>query len=233
MVRPDADHERSFPPWAVTLGSSTSTVGRDRAGANRSIGVGGPNADGNRQLDGFGFGRVFRERPVGAETPFHGDREFVGGREARGGPRKPSAPAERGSGQIVSAAQAVYILGMTPVERMDKSAKCPTRDELRATIRGWDPTLREDSPAFAAALLLLAALYLGSGHLEQLCRATGVRRPSRLVARNLRAAGVWTADGRTVADWHGPRGETAFWCDVNVAIGVFEKCESHAKLRAP
>lgn len=52
---------------------------------------------------------------------------------------------------------------------------------------------------------MLAGLYLGSGHLEQLCRATGVRRPSRLMARNLRAAGVWTAGGRTATDWDGAR----------------------------
>lgn len=100
--------------------------------------------------------------------------------------------------------------------------RCPTRDELRALVCGWDPHLDMDSPAFAAALLMLAALYLGSNHLERLCQATGVRKHSRVVARNLRAAGIWTADGRTAAKWDGPHGETAFWCDVNVALGLFE-----------
>lgn len=105
---------------------------------------------------------------------------------------------------------------------------CPTREELRETIQNWDPALRADSPAFDAAMLMLAALYLGSDHLERLCRATGVRRGSRIVARNLRAAGVWAEDGRTIAQWDGTDGEAAFWCDVNVAIGHFLKVHPRA-----
>ncbi len=98
---------------------------------------------------------------------------------------------------------------------------CPTREALGATVRRWDPALPDGSPAFDAALLMLAALYLGSARLERLCRATGVRRGSRTVARNLRAAGIWTPDGRTTANWDGPHGEAAFWCDVNIALGLF------------
>jgi hypothetical protein len=100
---------------------------------------------------------------------------------------------------------------------------CPSREDFRQMVRSWDPALPEDSPPFNAALLMLAALYLGSGHLEQLCQATGVRRGSRTVARNLRAAGIWTADGRTVAEWDGVYGEMVFWCDVAVAIGLMTK----------
>lgn len=100
---------------------------------------------------------------------------------------------------------------------------CPAPEELRRTVCRWDPKLPEGSPAFNAALLMPAALYLGSNHLERLCQATGVRRGSRVVARNLRAAGIWTEDGRTAAAWDGPHGEADFWCDVNGAIGVFVK----------
>lgn len=118
--------------------------------------------------------------------------------------------------------------GLVTVDNHEKT-DCPDRDALRAMVNEWDPALPVDGPAFNAALLMLAALHLGSGRLERLCRATGVRRPSRLVARNLRAAGIWTADGRTVADWDGPRGEIAFWCDVNVALGLFRLSEPRSE----
>jgi hypothetical protein len=98
-------------------------------------------------------------------------------------------------------------------------------DDLRNQIRGWDPFLAEDSNAFDAAVVMLAALYLGTGHgaARKLAAFTGVPYERTLIfQRRLRAAGIWQ-DGRTVADWDDPRsGEAAFWLDVGVADGTFE-----------
>jgi hypothetical protein len=98
----------------------------------------------------------------------------------------------------------------------------PTQEELRKTVRSWDPNLSEDSPGFDAALVMLAALYVGSKDLPRLSQLTGVR-PGRVrgFASNLRKARVWSKDGTTLADWDlpGTRGPTAFWCDVLIARG--------------
>jgi hypothetical protein len=106
----------------------------------------------------------------------------------------------------------------------------PTVDDLRAQIRGWDPALEEDSDEFDAALVMLTALYFGTGHGtgRKLSEFTGVayERVCRFQKR-LRDAGIWQ-NGGTVANWDDPRsGESAFWTDVSVATGVF--CLEHRR----
>ena len=100
----------------------------------------------------------------------------------------------------------------------------PTKASLRATVRRWDPKLSEDSPAFDAALVMLAALYLGSKNLARLGRSTGIpyHRVTAFAAR-LRDAGIWADEGKTAAGWDAPgrKGQAAFWIDVNVAVGLF------------
>lgn len=115
---------------------------------------------------------------------------------------------------------------------MDQGATTrPTADDLKTQIRSWDSPLSEDSDEFEAALVMLAALYIGTGHgtSRRLTDFTGVPHERTLMfQRRLRAAGIWQ-DGRTVADWNDPRsGEAAFWLDVGVAAGTFELKERRA-----
>lgn len=101
-------------------------------------------------------------------------------------------------------------------------AECPTRDQLRALVRTTGSALRESSPAFESALVLTAGLHFGTRNTKRLSEATGV--PISVVERyaaRLRVAGIWTEDGRTAGGWNGPQDEMAFWCDVNVALGLF------------
>jgi hypothetical protein len=95
---------------------------------------------------------------------------------------------------------------------------------FKETIRQMDPGLEEESPQFDAALLMLSALSVGTRNLRRLSLFTEVPYEDvRRVARRLREAGVWTQDGKTVANWDSPSplGEIAFWTDVNVATGIF------------
>jgi hypothetical protein len=103
----------------------------------------------------------------------------------------------------------------------------PTLAELKGYVRelALDP-IEEDDEDFAAALVLVAALYLGSRDLEGLSRLTEIPLPLiEQFAGRLRANGVWTADGITSAAWlSDDGGNLAFWMDVWVATGMMERC---------
>lgn len=104
----------------------------------------------------------------------------------------------------------------------------PSADELKTQIRSWAPALQENSNEFEAALVMLAALHLGTGYGSgrKLAEFTGVEYQRILrFGRRLRRSGIWQGGG-TVAEWDVERtGMLAFWCDVNVAIGHFELSE--------
>ncbi len=85
--------------------------------------------------------------------------------------------------------------------------------------------IEEGDEDFDAALVMLAGLSLGTAKLMPLSRLTAV--PPRRVAafaRELRASGVWTADGKTAAAWLDEEyGQLEFWLDVLVAQGLLER----------
>ncbi len=94
------------------------------------------------------------------------------------------------------------------------------RNEAKDMIHRTDPYVAEGTREFDAALVMLAALRFGASNLERLSELTGVGLESvREFARNLTKGGVWTDSRAKVEKWGEPGGETAFWCDVNVAAG--------------
>lgn len=93
-------------------------------------------------------------------------------------------------------------------------------NEIRRIVLASDPHAEKNSYSFAAAVTMFAALYAGCGNLARLARFAGVELELvREFAKRLRVAGIWRADGRTVANWEGDGGEIAFWADVSIAIG--------------
>jgi hypothetical protein len=106
----------------------------------------------------------------------------------------------------------------------ERTKRLPTLDELKGYVRelALDP-IEEGDEDFEGALVLLAGLYLGSSKIMPLSRLTKV--PQRVVAeyaRNLRANGIWTPDGKTSTSWFDEGGgQLAFWMDVWVGQGLF------------
>lgn len=84
--------------------------------------------------------------------------------------------------------------------------------------------VEESSEEFAAALVLLAGVHLGTKRIMPVSRVTGVRpRLVAVFAERLRASGVWTDDGKTAGEWTNEEsGRVAFWIDVLVAEGLVE-----------
>ncbi len=82
--------------------------------------------------------------------------------------------------------------------------------------------MAEGTREFDAALVMLAALQFGASNLGRLSEVTGLGLEQvREFARNLTKSGVWTDSRAKVEKWGEPGGETAFWRDVNVAVGGF------------
>src|SRR5688572_22748754 len=106
---------------------------------------------------------------------------------------------------------------------MPMNRKAPTIKQLVAAVAVMDPRLPRETEEFEAALVLMAALRLGSQNLAALSRLTELpyAQVYRL-AQRLKSHGIWTSDRRTVCNWFdGPRGIVQFWCDVNLALGHF------------
>lgn len=104
----------------------------------------------------------------------------------------------------------------------EEGTEVPGAQELRQTVRDWDVGFREDEKEFEAAVVMLAALYMGSRNLARLSRCAGV--PYHRVycfAVNLRRAGIWTPEGKTACAWVEPEGmgDVAFVLDVFIAVG--------------
>src|SRR4051794_3446224 len=91
-------------------------------------------------------------------------------------------------------------------ERGRKNAptvRTPSQAALKASIRKFDPALDEDSDEFKAALVMFAALYVGTGHgsYRKLSKLTGVAYDQvPKFGGRLRDAGIWS-EGQTVAKW--------------------------------
>lgn len=91
------------------------------------------------------------------------------------------------------------------------------RQQVRKLDSKCDPSSEEGQ----ACALMLAALKHGCRQVRPLAAITGVPlKKTFAVARNLRANGVWNADGKTRCDWmDAETGGISFWLDVNVALG--------------
>jgi hypothetical protein len=102
---------------------------------------------------------------------------------------------------------------------VDDSGETPSVHELRARISQSDPSLDPGQPAFRAAVVLLAARYVGQ-NVDRLARYTRVA-PGELArfARRLCDNGVWRGS-RTHCLWQ-PDAELGafFWADVEIALG--------------
>jgi hypothetical protein len=105
---------------------------------------------------------------------------------------------------------------------------CPSVQKLKRAIRKSDPATVEGHPTFDAALVLLAAYFMGHEDRKKLAEFTGV--PLDLVnefAEPLECDDIWQPDGSTDCKWWAKKtGTTAFWCDVAVAVGQFKRLGS-------
>lgn len=97
-----------------------------------------------------------------------------------------------------------------------------TVEQIEREVRRLDP--HSTGSGFQTAVLMLAALQIGTGDVEALQRFTGFDQEFiETRATNLRRNGIWTADGKTDCAWFEKDGGIAFWCDVNVAEGLMER----------
>lgn len=114
-----------------------------------------------------------------------------------------------------------------PDTRADNANPTPPRPEnrpvsvevLKARIRRYNGDLDPSSPAFGAALVLIASAEYGQ-NVDMLARRTGLGRSFvARCARRLIDNGVWEG-GRMIAEWE-PRNPATgtFWNDVAVAEG--------------
>lgn len=96
-------------------------------------------------------------------------------------------------------------------------------EEIAEQIKQLDPKLQPTDPAYQAATFLIASLMVGPvqykiQHLTKL--------PKGLVAmfaHHCRKNKIWFG-GKIHADWANEEtGGLAFWCDVNVLTGMFER----------
>lgn len=103
-----------------------------------------------------------------------------------------------------------------------------TLAETVALLKELDPKLTEDDEAFRAGLVLLTAANVGA-NVRRVASFTGFpRREVSAYAARLRANGIWK-NGRIHVEWaEGGEGSgVAFWCDVNVACGIFQRTTPH------
>lgn len=97
-------------------------------------------------------------------------------------------------------------------------------EEICDIVRESDPEVEVDSDDFMAAVVLLTAALRTGAHPFRIQRFTGFSR--ELIdgfGENLRRCGVWKGF-KTYADWTDEEsGGIAFWCDVNVALGLLSR----------
>jgi hypothetical protein len=121
-------------------------------------------------------------------------------------------------------------LGSAGTERQqtdhpEKDEDLPTLAELKEAIRELDPGAMDDNPEMLdAGVVLLAGARLGTSKLAPISRFTGISlRRVAAFAQRLRANGVWTADGKTAAQWGDEEGGwVALLIDILIAVGMVE-----------
>jgi len=94
-----------------------------------------------------------------------------------------------------------------------------TLDEIHEAIAEMDPKEQPWSNGWKAQVILLASTEVGPD-IDKLYEFTGIRRHFiQACAERLEANGIWR-QGKIYAEWTDPElGETAFFCDVCVALG--------------
>jgi len=114
--------------------------------------------------------------------------------------------------------------------------KLSTKDEAKAFrqinsyIRtlGCEPGTDEWNTSY---MLLVAAIITGTSNTDAVAKKTKLPRSFvRVVARRLRANGVWV-DGKTACDWFEEDGGVAFAADVCVAQGLMKRVKSKRKTK--
>lgn len=103
--------------------------------------------------------------------------------------------------------------------------------EIVAEIKRMDPKLDPDGDSFKAAVCLISALNVGA-KAKSVAGFTGY--PMQLVKKfssRLIGSGIWVR-GKTCCGWNDANtGAIAFWCDVNVAMGLMSRSKQPRKSR--
>ena len=93
---------------------------------------------------------------------------------------------------------------------------------IKEGIRELDPKLESDDPAFAIAVILMAAAFVTGPDSDRLVSFTGY--PPGVVAdvsRRMHEAGLWERDTVKTDHWFdGDKLTVGFWADTLVAEGV-------------
>jgi hypothetical protein len=98
-----------------------------------------------------------------------------------------------------------------------------TLRRLEREVKKMDPNQDRDTDGFRAAVVALAGATV-STRIPDLVKFTGYDRVMvGMWVRNLRRAGVFRRDGKVACDWFEKDGAYAFWMDVCVALGWFER----------
>lgn len=97
-------------------------------------------------------------------------------------------------------------------------------DKLAEILVQLDPSMTPTSESYGEALVLLASIEHGSDE-EAIARELQFDPEFvALVGNRLRTAKIWRGDGLSDAAWkrwNEPEGGVAFFCDLNVANGMF------------
>lgn len=97
-------------------------------------------------------------------------------------------------------------------------------ERIRGIVKVVDPGMAPDDDAYKASIILLASANIGP-RADEIAELTGYPRSYvRTIGRRLRDNGIWA--GRKIAcNWfdEGPEGWVSFMCDVNVAMGMFNR----------
>ncbi len=101
--------------------------------------------------------------------------------------------------------------------------KTVTLRQIKNQIRRVDPTMDPTDDGYDVAIIMLAALVVGS-NIRRVARFTGLTyRKVTTIGRRLRENGIWRG-GRTVCEWGDKEnGGWSFLLEVNVGLGYMER----------
>lgn len=97
-------------------------------------------------------------------------------------------------------------------------------EEITDIVREMDSELEAEDDGFAAAVVLLTAALETGPHIGRVCEFTGyAHKVVAQMSHHLRKSGVWKYN-KTHCQWSDEEnGGVAFWCDVNVALGLLSR----------
>ena len=94
---------------------------------------------------------------------------------------------------------------------------------IEAEVKKLDPKLKKSEEAFKVATILLSGLQVGA-NTQAISKFLDIEEKDvKEYEKALRKNGIWKGE-KTACDWFDKEyGGVAFWCDVNVALGLLQR----------